>query len=124
MIPKVPLLIAVVVALNACDGTDTRAKRLAAIDEVERSCHLPKGTIDRVAANEPAVDDQACDPVKKQCNPRKFIHLGDANFDPLLLCRFSCVKNYQSQNGYEFGLYVHSFSSSDDPQTDNCQSRS
>lgn len=120
---KMPLLIAVAVALNACDGIDTRAKRLAAIAEVERACHLPKGSIGRMAANKPASKGQACDAVKKQCRDRKFIHLGHANSEPLL-CRISCVKNYKSRDGYEFGLYLRGVTVKDAPKPDNCPSRS
>jgi hypothetical protein len=120
MMQKALLLIVAAGALNACDAADTRAKRLAAIEEVERACRIPKGTIDRMVADEPASDGQSCDPIKKQCEESRFIHLGNADFEPNLLCRFSCIKGYRSSDGYNFGLYLHSINVRDEPQTDNC----
>ena len=123
MMSKLPLLIAVAVALNSCDGTDTRAKRLAAIAEVERACHLPEGSIGSMSANEPASRGQGCDSVTKQCRDTKFIHLGIAYSKPLL-CHISCIKNYKSRDGYEFGLYLRGVTAKDAPKPINCPSSS
>lgn len=107
-------------AICSCNGEDTRAKRIAAIEEVEKRCGLPPNTFNASLADKPANEARACDPRKsgRKCYDVRHIDLGYVFHKPLL-CKMECVKRYKSKDGYQFGLYLNSVTPKDAPRCDN-----
>lgn len=114
---KISPLLLVIFAICACDGGDTRVKRVAAIEEVEHFCGLPPNTFDMSLADKPASEGRACTGREsgKTCRDVRFIQLGYA-VSQTLICKMQCVKGYKSKNGYGFGLYLNSFTPKDAPR--------
>lgn len=86
--------------LTACQGLDTRAKRLAAIDEVEKACGLSGKSLNRLSADRPASKGRACgfDNDLSKCREIVWIDLGTTvNRD--VVCRMSCVSSFTSRGG-------------------------
>jgi hypothetical protein len=110
-------------SVSACDAVDTRENRLAAIREVEHACGLPRNSIDRSVAERPSGKGKVCDVVSasEKCHRQRTIELGEVMSGPLL-CRFTCVRQYESGRGYSFNLHLHGFTVADSPIPDRCNS--
>lgn len=104
-------------AICSCSGEDTRTKRVAAIEEVEKRCGLPHNTFDTSLADKPANEGRACDLRESggKCYDVRYIDLGYAYHKPLL-CKMDCVKRYKSKDGYQFALYLNSVTPKDAPR--------